>query len=789
MVDNKSAEMLEFPKLLGILTGFTSFSVSRSLAESLLPQDDPESVSLLLRQSTEARNLLSFEPNLSIGQPVDIRETVRMTSLGKVLEPALLLDVRSILLAASLMNSTIKEHSPDLPSLWDIARQIVVLPQLADEIERCIDPSGEVLDTSSAELAGIRHELSQTRLQITNRLEKILRAENNQPMIQDNFITERGGRYVIPIKTEFQGEMKGIIHDVSNTEATVFIEPMAIVELGNRLRQLAMEEEREVLRILTVLSEDVAEYSELIVSDVNLIAELDLALAKAKFAQSYSAREPQIASPDEATRIFRLAGARHPLLKEKAVPISVQIGDGFSGLVITGPNTGGKTVSLKTIGLFVLMAQAGIPIPASEESRIPVFDNIFADIGDEQSIEETLSSFSWHIGNITRIIEKATQNSLVLLDELGTSTDPAEGAALAQAIMSYFIENNTMVAATTHFGELKAFAHKTPGMENASMEFDPVTLAPTYRMVQGIPGGSNALSTAAHLGLPTQIIDRASQMLPKGMPEMESMVRELALEKETVRAERSAMESEREAATALKQQLEEDLQDLERHKQDILRDEREKIGSEAAELRKQIRRASSELKKSKSKQKIEEARSAIDTVHEQLESEVWQVPASSSGEALAVSGIEDISIGEAVRVIDTSIRGTVAGILEKTGEVEVHAGKTRLKVSAEDLEKIEKLGEKSYSRSHTLTRDETQHPRSLELDLRGKRADEVEPEVDAYLNDASIAGFHEVRIIHGYGTGTLRQIVRDMLASHPLIRSFRSGKQEEGGDGVTVIKL
>ncbi len=332
VMDKKSIEVLEFPKLLRILAGFAGFSASRYLAENLLPQDDLESVSLLLRQSTEARNLLSFEPNFSIGQPVDVRETVGMTTLGKVLDPAALLDIRSILLAASLMNITVREHCEHLPCLWDIARQITVLPQLAEEIERCIDPSGEVLDTASAKLSGIRNELKETRHQIMNRLEKILRAENSQPMIQDNFITERGGRYVIPVKTEFQGEMKGIIHDVSNTEATVFIEPMAVVELGNRLRQLAMEEEREILRILTDLSEDVAEYSELIIADVKLIAELDLALAKAKFAQSYRAIEPQIVSPDTTPQIFKLVKARHPLLKEKAVPISVKIGDGFSGL-------------------------------------------------------------------------------------------------------------------------------------------------------------------------------------------------------------------------------------------------------------------------------------------------------------------------------------------------------------------------------------------------------------------------------------------------------------------------
>ncbi len=441
------------------------------------------------------------------------------------------------------------------------------------------------------------------------------------------------------------------------------------------------------------------------------------------------------------------------------------------------------------MGLFALMAQSGIPIPAAEESQIPVFDNIFADIGDEQSIEETLSSFSWHMGNIVRIARQATSKSLVLLDELGTSTDPAEGAALAQATMIYFVENGSMVAATTHFGELKVFAHKTPGLENASMEFDPVTLAPTYRMVQGVPGGSNALSIAAQLGLPARIIDKAREILPGGTAEMETLVNELAREKEKTRELRSELEIEKKAASEMKLQLEAELQGLEQRKQDSLREEKERIGREAAELYKQIRQAAAELRKTKSKPKIEQAKTTLDVIHEQLESGSWQVSSDDSPAGLAITGAHELSIGDAVRVIDTNIRGTVASIIGKTGEVEVHAGKTKLKVGAEDLEKIETTGEPTYSRSHTLKTGATQHPRSLELDLRGKRADEVEPELDAYLNDASIAGFHEVRVIHGYGTGTVRHIVRDMLAFHPLIRSFRSGKKEEGGDGVTVIKL
>jgi len=782
-MDNKSFEMLEFPKVREILTGFTSFSASCELVENLLPSTNVIEVSRLLKQSAEARQFLAWEADFSIGRPVDVRDAVGMASLGKVLDPQTLLDVRSTVATANNLSASFRRLADDFPNLWSIAQQIVVLPYLEEEIARCIDPAGEILDSASARLAEVRYELKDSHRQLMNRLEGILRSESVQPMLQESLITDRGGRYVIPIKTEFQVAMKGIIHDVSNTGATVFIEPLLTVELGNNLRQLALEEDREIQRILAGLSEEIAENSEDLGANVGLIAQLDVVLAKAKYARSVNAAEPQI-TDSEKPGSLKLVDARHPLLKGRVVPLSVEVGADFSGLIITGPNTGGKTVALKTMGLLALMAQSGIPIPASEGSQIPIFDNVFADIGDEQSIEETLSSFSWHMGNIVRIIRMSTHRSLVLLDELGTSTDPAEGAALARSILLHFVKKETLVVATTHFGELKVFAHTTPGLQNSSMEFDSVTLAPTYHMVPGVPGGSNALAIASQLGLPPDIIDSAREVLPKGTPEMESLLTELSSAKEAARAERTELAKEREVVAGLKKQAEEALEALEVEKQDIILKERVQITTEAAELRKQIRQASSELKKAKSKQKIEQAGTIIDSVRERLESEPWRTPPSRDA-----AEIESISVGDAVRIIDTNIRGTVMARTEKTGEIEIQAGKTKFKVSVEDVEKIEITDEAAPLRSHTLKMGGEQRHHSLELDLRGKRAEEVEPDLDAYLNDVSIAGFHEVRIIHGYGTGTVRQIVRDMLASHPLIRSFRSGKHEEGGDGVTVAIL
>jgi len=605
--------------------------------------------------------------------------------------------------------------------------------------------------------------------------------------LQDSIITERGGRYVIPVKTEMQHAVQGIIHDVSNTGATVFIEPWAIVELGNKLRQMALEEEREVNRILAELSAEVGSNGTEIIDNMVISAEIDLSLAKARYAKNANACEPCISPTGSDSRYsLKLIDARHPLLKKKVVPLTVEIGQDFSSLVITGPNTGGKTVALKTIGLMALMNQSGIPIPASEDSCLPVFDGVFADIGDEQSIEQTLSTFSWHMGNIVRIIRMSTSRSLVLLDELGGSTDPAEGAALARAILMYFLTKRTLAVATTHYNELKIFAHSTPEMQNASLAFDSVTLTPTYHLTLGIPGGSNALAIASQLGLSPEIIDSAREMIPKGSQEMEQLLTDLTNEKQVARSLRDTLENEKEEIAGIRDQLENELENLQEQKQSVLREARESISKEATKLQKQIREATSELKKVKSKESIEQAKRELSSVHQQLAGESWQ-PEKVQGEITTT--IESIAEGDTVRVIDTNLRGTILSISDKGDQVEMQAGRTRVKVGLTDVERVDAPKETTPQRSFEVTRNKENQRRSIELDLRGKRAEEVEPELDSYLNDVSLAGFQEVRIIHGYGTGTVRQIVREMLASYPLVKSFRSGELGEGGDGVTVVKL
>lgn len=781
-MDEKSLQVLEFPKVIRELADFTSFAVSREMAESLAPSTDAEMIVLLLKQSAEARQLLSLSPSFSIGEARDVRWAVDMAMRGKVLDPQTLIDVQSTLATASEVRFTLRNVENELPSLWDIAEQIIVLPSLEREIGRCIDPSGEILDSASALLAELRQELKTTRRQLLNKLENLISSPTIQNMLQDSLITEREGRYVIPIKMEFQGEMKGIIHDISNTGATVFIEPWATVESGNILKQLALDEQREIQRILASLSDEVGASSPEIFRNMKLLAELDLALAKTRYARSVNAIEPLI-SP---AGVLKLVNARHPLLKENAVPLSVEIGSDFKALVITGPNTGGKTVSIKTIGLLVLMTQAGIPIPASGESCVPIFDSVFADIGDEQSIEQTLSTFSWHMGNIVRIIRMSTERSLVLLDELGSSTDPSQGAALAQAILLHLLARQTLAVATTHYSELKIFAYATDGMQNASLEFDPVTLTPTYQLIVGIPGGSNALAVASQLGLPSGIIDAASEMLPKGTSEVEVLLSELTNERQAIRTLRVDLEKEKYTATELKDRLEGELQSVKDREQSLLQEARERISGEAARLQQQIRQVAAELKKAKSKKSIDEAKGTLKAVREEMDAPAWQIQSDSGQETTEAV---DISVGDSVRVIDTTLKGTVLSLPEKGGQVELQVGHTRMLTALENLERVPSSMENLSPPAYIMKKDPAKTRRSLELDLRGKRAEEVESELDAYLNDVSLAGFTEVRIIHGYGTGTVRQIVRDMLVSYPLIKAFRSGEWGEGGDGVTIVKL
>jgi len=793
---DRDLELLEFHKIREILAGFTSFSTSRELALNLTPLSDEEEVHLRLRQSAEARRLLSLSPDTHIGEVVDIREVAKMAARGKILDPQSLLEIRRTLDSAHRLKKHLMNLSSELPLLNGLAGDIVALEQVVKDIDGCLSPTGDLLDTASPKLVSVRHRMREARQELLTHLEAIIRSPRGRKIIQEPIITEREGRYVIPVKVEFRRQIKGIVHDVSNTEATVFIEPWVTTDVQNELRELVAEEKHEIERILRTLSAEVGAFESEISRNIELIAEIDLALAKARYAREAKATEPIIvaaarsaeAEGDELVGVLRLVEARHPLLGKKAVPLSVEIGWNFSVLVITGPNTGGKTVALKTIGLLSLMALAGLPIPAQAESRIPVYDEVYADIGDEQSIEQTLSTFSWHIGNIVRIINNATAKNLVLLDELGTNTDPGEGSALGRAILLHFLSQGTMTVATTHYSELKALAHATEGMENAALDVDPVTMTPTYHLTVGIPGGSNALATASRLGLSAEIVTSARQMLSESTRQIETLLTHLVTEQKNVESLRHSLEKKLNEVEQNDADLKNRLRQLEDDSRRIIKQTRDQIVSEAAELQMKIREAAAELRKEKSRERIEQAKKALAEVQEQLDAEVWRArPAVEMGETEAEAS--PITAGDTVWLREAGVPATVLSVYEERGLVEVQAGKVKMTLRLDSVEKripstgVVKMG-------GALIKKEMRKSRvSLELDLRGKRAEEVEPLLEGYINEASLYGLSRVRIIHGIGTGTVRQIVRETLASHPLVTSFQPGEQGEGGDGVTIVSM
>jgi len=793
---DRDLELLEFHKIREILAGFTSFSTSRELALDLTPLSDEEEVRLRLRQSAEARRLLSLSPDTHIGEVADIREVVKMAARGKILDPQSLLEIQKTLSSAHRLKSHLMNLSGELPLLSGLARDIVALGQLQKDIGGCLSPTGDLLDTASPKLALVRHRMREVRQELFTQLQAIIASPRGRRIIQEPIVTEREGRYVILVKVECRRQIKGIVHDVSNTEATVFIEPWATIEAQNELRELVAEEKDETERILRTLSAEAGVVESEISRNIELIADIDLALAKARYAGEAKATEPIIvaaarsaeAEGQEPAGVLRLVEARHPLLGKKAVPLSVEIGRDFSVLVVTGPNTGGKTVTLKTLGLLSLMAQAGLPIPAQAESRIPVFDGVYADIGDEQSIEQTLSTFSWHIGNIVRIINNATAQSLVLLDELGTNTDPGEGSALGRAILLHFLPRGTMTVATTHYTDLKALAHATDGMQNAALDVDPVTMMPTYHLTVGIPGGSNALATASRLGLAAEIVARARHMLSEGAQEIEALLTHLVTEQKNVESLRHSLENELKEAEQNDADLKNRLRQLEEERRRIIKQTRDQIVREAAGLQMKIREAAAELRKERSKERIEQAKKALAEAQEQLDAGVWQ-----ARPAVEIEGTEaeagPISAGDTVWLKEAGVPATVLSISEERGLVEVQAGKVKMTLRLDSVERrTPSTGE--VKAGGALIKKEMRKPRvSLELDLRGRRAEEVEPLLDDYLNDASLGGLSRVRIIHGIGTGTVRQIVREVLAFHPLVTSFQPGEQGEGGDGVTIVSM
>lgn len=775
MIADKTLATLEFTAVRGLLADRTSFTPGREQAEAAVPETRLADAERLQEETAAARELLRAAPSTGLRGAQDIREAVRRALLGGVLDPGQLLAIGETVRAAAGLFADVHPYPP-LAARTRFARPPAAL---AAAIEQAIGAAGEVLDRASPALSGARSELRAAQARLQQRLDGLLRSGDLTRYLQDPIVTQRGGRYVVPVKSEHRSAVKGIVHDQSASGATVFIEPLEILDANNRVREAELAERAEVERILDGLSRAVERASEDLAAMTTALAGLDLILARAALADAFRAERPRLNDKG----IVDLIGARHPLLLDRGgpvVPIDVRLGTDFRVLVITGPNTGGKTVTLKTIGLLVLMAAAGLQVPAERGSTLPVVPRIFADIGDEQSIAQSLSTFSSHLRNVVTTLAGAERGDLALLDEVGAGTDPDEGAALAMAVLETLLERGVLVAASTHYPELKAFALNTPGVTNASVEFDPETLRPTYRVHVGLPGASNAFAIAARLGLGPAVLATAERHLGDLHRSLERTLREAERQRTALAA---ALEEARSAGTqaaAMAAAVEREADGVRRQAGDVLRRARSEAEELILQARRALRQAEGAQERNARRNLVEEARGAIADAERARDDAAPPEP---------VRSLRPIAIGEPVRIDGVSEPGILLAIDDK-GIAEVSAGPLRLRVPQESLRPSASGGAGARPTGPVrpvVTASAAAVP--LQLDLRGARADEALEVLDRYLNDVALAGHDRVRIVHGKGTGALRTAVREVLARHPLVREHVSAGATEGGDGATIVRL
>ncbi|MCK9485404.1 MAG: endonuclease MutS2 [Dehalococcoidia bacterium] len=785
-MDDRTLSVLEFPAVLDRLAALTAFSAGREAALALRPLADLEAVRRRQRETGEAVALDRLGALVAMAGARDVRDLVGGAARGQVLTAGDLLDIASLCRAASNVSRALQRVADEAPLLAARAAGIEDLGHLRDLIEGAIDERGEVRDGASPELAQIRRELTAAHARLQQRLQSLLTQPNIANALQEPLIVMRDGRYVLPVKADFRGSVRGVVHDTSASGQTVYIEPLAVVDLANAWRELQVQERHEVERILRELSGAAGEAEEDIRDAIARLAQVDLAQARARLAAQMDAQELAVRGPRipwlvEAPAELRLVEARHPLLPGAVVPTSLNVGGDFRALLITGPNTGGKTVALKTAGLLTLMALAGLAVPALPGSQVPVFESVFADIGDEQSIEQSLSTFSGHITAIIDIIERAGPRSLVLLDELGAGTDPTEGAALGIAIVDRLIEAGVTMIATTHHSELKVYAHQNPAVRNASVEFDLETLRPTYRLTIGLPGQSNALAIASNLGMPSDVIERARGTLSREERDLESLLGDLRaqLSEAEERAERAAADAA--AAASLRADLEQRRSEFVADEARLRQDARSRISRELHELERTLEKSRREVESAR----IEQARVDLSRARQQM-AELPPVPEPEVVPTGPPIDAEEIVSGARVWLRGMETPGEALGEPDEHGDIEVQLGSLRTRVRLEQVSRAEPPGAPSSSVGRTVVQavDVGQ-----EIDLRGRTIEEALPTVDGFLDHASRSGRGRVRVIHGKGTGTLRRAVRELMERHPLVTRYETAPPPEGGEGVTIAYL
>lgn len=789
-MNERTLRVLEFAKIKELLLAQASSALGRERIEELQPMTAVESVNRALKETTEARAIYTTG-GFPLQGLVDIRPSLRRAALGAVLQSHELLDIAALCACSRRAFGFFRERGEEYPLLASYAQQLVSFRSLEDAIAEAIDEFAEVKDNASSKLRSIRNDIRTLQGRLKQRLESMVRSPAIQKYLQEPLVTMRNERYVLPVKVEYRSQVPGIIHDQSASGSTLFIEPMAAVEISNDLRRKLLEEEQEVERILTALSQEVQAVAGPLRANVDILAQLDLAMAKGKLSYLLQATEPYM----NEEGYINLKNARHPLLPaETVVPNNVYLGREFSVLLITGPNTGGKTVTLKTVGLLALMAQAGLHIPADEGSELAVFEKIFADIGDEQSIEQSLSTFSSHMTNIVEITQQADHRSLVLLDELGAGTDPTEGAALAMAIIDHLYSLGCRLLATTHYSELKSYAYQTAGVQNASVEFDVETLRPTYRLRIGLPGKSNAFEISTRLGLAENIIQHARAYLTGEQLRVEDLLKQLEATRLQVKEEQMVAQALRGEAEAKAAELSRRLEQVRRQEQKILETAKQEARALVQAHKQEIERMLSDLRqaleqaqidRAGAQQVLEEARQSLRTLQAQTAPSISQ---ELSVPAVKIAKDRDFQAGDEVLVKHLGQRGRLLEDPSENGEVQVQLGALRLVCRVEQLEKLVSQEKSSAPSSFNMVNmARTRVP--LELDLRGKTVDEALLEIDKYLDDASVAGLSTVRIIHGKGTGALRNGVREFISKHQQVKSYRFGGPSEGGSGVTVVEL
>ncbi len=791
-MNEKTIQTLELHKVLDKLAEYCTFSAGMDLARELFPSVNVDEAAQWQRETAEARLLYEQRQNITLGGVRDVRDPALQATRGVICEPQTLLDIRQTLRRATTLRRTIGRMQGQYPLLAEIINEAEECVALQEAISKVVNDNGEIMDSASVKLALIRRNLKVAYDKLMGKLQRIISNSTNQQYLQEPIITTRNGRYVVPLKAEFKGRIPGLIHNSSSSGATLFIEPLATVETNNEWRELQLDEEKEIRRILAALTDQVGEESEYIVRTVEVLAYVDLVLAKALYAEALEAVEPVFVPfrPDaqKPGSTIKIQGARHPLLSGHVVPIDIELDDDTWVLVITGPNTGGKTVSLKTMGLMAMMAQCGLHLPC-EDAKLSVFEGIYADIGDEQSIEQSLSTFSSHMTNTIQILREVDERSLVLLDEVGAGTDPAEGSALARSLLTYLRDRRVTTIVTTHHPELKIYGVETPGVRNASVEFDLETLRPTYHLIIGLPGRSNALAIAQRLGLNQEIIDSARSMVATEDLVADDLLDEIQRSREDIRRKESAISATLEDIEEHQAELYARLDKIEDERRDVINAARRQAEGELKDMQREIKRLRSELRL---------AQLPLDKIRE-METEAAELARANQepveSELEMPEGMDWVPhLGDTVWLQTLNAEGVITEM--DANEAVVQVGALRVRAGYNELRHRQRSEKREMKRGHIRNHEKSPDPVApkgkspgLELDLRGERVEDALKRLETYLDAAYTSGLPFARIIHGKGTGALRKAVRERTSEHPLVSKVTEAGPKEGGSGVTIIHM